>query len=76
MTVRLEDLGGCPYAKGASGNVATEDLLYMLHEMGIETGIDFDEVMKSAQLIEKILGKKLNSRQMDILRAEEKECLS
>ena len=72
----LGGLGGCPYAKGASGNVATEDLLYMLHEMGIETGIDIKAVMKSAQLIEKILGKKLNSRQMDILRAEGKECLS
>ncbi|MFJ8065296.1 hydroxymethylglutaryl-CoA lyase [Psychrobacillus sp. NPDC096426] len=67
----LGGLGGCPYAKGASGNVATEDLLYMLHEMGIETGIDLDAVMKSAQLIEKVRGKKLNSRQMDILNAEE-----
>ncbi|MFJ7973436.1 hydroxymethylglutaryl-CoA lyase [Psychrobacillus sp. NPDC096389] len=67
----LGGLGGCPYAKGASGNVATEDLLYMLHEMGIETGIDINAVMKSAQLIEKVRGKKLNSRQMDILNAEE-----
>lgn len=67
----LGGLGGCPYAKGASGNVATEDLLYMLHEMGIETGIDINAVMKSAQLIEKIRGKKLNSRQMDILNAGE-----
>jgi len=71
----LGGLGGCPYAKGASGNIATEDLLYMLHEMGIETGIDFNAVMKSAQLIERVLGKKLNSRQMNILSAEEKECL-
>lgn len=71
----LGGLGGCPYAKGASGNVATEDLLYMLHEMGIETGIDFNTIMKSAQLIEKIRGEKLNSRQMDILSAEEKGCL-
>lgn len=71
----LGGLGGCPYAKGASGNVATEDLLYVLHEMGIETGVDFKAVMKSAQLLEKIRGKKLNSRQMDILRAEGQECL-
>jgi hydroxymethylglutaryl-CoA lyase len=35
-------LGGCPYAKGATGNVATEDVVYMLHGMGIETGIDLD----------------------------------
>ncbi|MDI2588387.1 hydroxymethylglutaryl-CoA lyase [Psychrobacillus sp. NEAU-3TGS] len=67
----LGGLGGCPYAKGASGNVATEDLLYMLHEMGIETGIDINAVMKSAKLIEKVRGQKLNSRQMDILNAEE-----
>jgi hydroxymethylglutaryl-CoA lyase len=72
----LGGLGGCPYAKGASGNVATEDLLYMLHEMAIETGVNLDAVLKSAQLIEKTLGKPLRSRQMDILRGEEKECLS
>ena len=72
----LGGLGGCPYAKGASGNVATEDLLYMLHEMGVDTGVEFQALMKSAQTIEKILDKKLTSRQMDILRAEEKECLS
>jgi hydroxymethylglutaryl-CoA lyase len=72
----LGGLGGCPYAKGASGNVATEDLLYMLHEMDIETGVNLDSVLKSAQLIEKTLGKQLRSRQLDILRGEEKECLS
>ena len=37
-------LGGCPYARGATGNVATEDVVYMLHGMGIETGVDMDEV--------------------------------
>jgi hydroxymethylglutaryl-CoA lyase len=39
-------LGGCPYAKGASGNIATEDVLYMLHGMNIETGVDLNEVIK------------------------------
>lgn len=39
-------LGGCPYAKGASGNIATEDVLFMLHGMNIETGVDLDEVVK------------------------------
>lgn len=72
----LGGLGGCPYAKGASGNIATEDLLYMLHEMGIETGVDLDAVLKSAQLIEKTLCKPLRSRQMEILRGEGKECLT
>jgi hydroxymethylglutaryl-CoA lyase len=72
----LGGLGGCPYAKGASGNVATEDLLYLLHEMGIETGIDLNLALKSAQLIERTLGKSLKSRQMEILRAEGKERIS
>jgi len=72
----LGGLGGCPYAKGASGNVATEDLLYMLHEMGIETGVDLKSTLKSAQLIERTLGRSLKSRQMEILRAEGKERIS
>ncbi len=38
-------LGGCPFAKGATGNVATEDVVYMLHGMGIETGIDLDKLI-------------------------------
>jgi hydroxymethylglutaryl-CoA lyase len=50
--------------------------LYMLHEMGIETGIDLDLALKSAQLIERTLGKSLKSRQMEILRAEGKERIS
>ncbi|MCG7333812.1 hydroxymethylglutaryl-CoA lyase [Sporosarcina sp. ACRSM] len=62
----LGGLGGCPYAKGASGNVATEDLLYMLHGMGIETGVEVDAVMTSARLIENIRGEKLKSRQMEM----------
>ncbi|OAH58014.1 MULTISPECIES: hypothetical protein [Bacillaceae] len=72
----LGGLGGCLHTKGSSGNVATEDLLCMLHEMGIETEIDFNAVVKSAQLIEKVLGKKLNSHQMDILHKGRKGCLS
>jgi len=50
-------LGGCPYAKGASGNVATEDLLYMLHGMGIDTGVDLDAVVETAQFISAALGR-------------------
>ncbi len=41
----MAGLGGCPYAKGASGNIATEDVLFMLNGMNIETGIDLDEVI-------------------------------
>jgi hydroxymethylglutaryl-CoA lyase len=51
-------LGGCPFAahKGAAGNVCTEDLVFMLHEMGIETGIDLDRLIECAQLAEDIVG--------------------
>jgi hydroxymethylglutaryl-CoA lyase len=50
-------LGGCPYAPGASGNVATEDLVYMLQGMGIETGIDLDQLIEAANFISGILGR-------------------
>ncbi len=55
-------LGGCPYAKGATGNVATEDVLYMLHGMGIETGVDFDAVVDIGQWISGHLDRKAASR--------------
>lgn len=42
----LGGLGGCPFAPGASGNTATEDLIYMLHEMGYDTGIDFTDLLE------------------------------
>jgi hydroxymethylglutaryl-CoA lyase len=54
-------LGGCPYAKGATGNVATEDVVYMLHGMGIETGIDLDKLIDAGQYISDFLGRKPNS---------------
>ena len=50
-------LGGCPYAKGASGNVATEDVVYMLHGMGIATGIDLDALVDTAAFISGVLGR-------------------
>ena len=55
-------LGGCPYAKGATGNVATEDVVYLLHGMGIETGIDLDKLVDAGQFISNFLGRKSNSR--------------
>jgi len=51
----VSGLGGCPYAKGASGNVATEDVVYMLHGLGIETGIDLDKVVDTGAWISSIL---------------------
>ncbi len=50
-------LGGCPYAPGAAGNLATEDLLYMLHGMGISTGVDIDKVAAASRFILMALGK-------------------
>lgn len=49
-------LGGCPYAPGAAGNLATEDLLYMLHGLGIETGVDLVQVVEATNLIAPLLG--------------------
>jgi hydroxymethylglutaryl-CoA lyase len=55
-------LGGCPYAKGASGNVASEDVLYMLNGLGIETGIDLDKLIAAGQRISHVLGRANGSR--------------
>lgn len=55
-------LGGCPFAKGATGNVATEDVVYMLHGMGIETGIDLDKLIDAGTYISDFLQRKPNSR--------------
>ena len=49
-------LGGCPFAPGASGNVASEDVVHMLHEMGIDTGIDLLKAMGTARLAAQIVG--------------------
>jgi hydroxymethylglutaryl-CoA lyase len=55
-------LGGCPYAPGASGNLATEDLLYMLEGMGVETGVDLAQVVAASRFIAARLGRSLPSR--------------
>jgi hydroxymethylglutaryl-CoA lyase len=55
-------LGGCPYAKGATGNIATEDVLYLLNGLGITTGIDLDAVVDAGQFISNHLGRKAVSR--------------
>ena len=58
----ISGLGGCPYAKGATGNVATEDVVYMLHGMGIETGIDMDKLLDAGMFINEFLQRKSGSR--------------
>ena len=55
-------LGGCPYAKGATGNVATEDVVYLLHGMGIDTGIDLDRLIDAGAFISDFLQRKSGSR--------------
>jgi hydroxymethylglutaryl-CoA lyase len=58
----IAGLGGCPYAKGATGNVATEDVVYMLHGMGIDTGLDLEALVDASAYISDFLGRKPNSR--------------
>jgi hydroxymethylglutaryl-CoA lyase len=55
------ELGGCPVPAGATGNIASEDLVSMLHEMGIETGIDLDALLACARRVQEILGRRLGS---------------
>ncbi|HEX3776904.1 MAG TPA: hydroxymethylglutaryl-CoA lyase [Polyangiaceae bacterium] len=52
-------LGGCPYAPGAAGNLATEDLVYMLQGMGIETGVDLDKLIEAGRVAENVVGRRL-----------------
>src|SRR4051794_3317150 len=55
------ELGGCPVPKGATGNIASEDLVSMLHEMGYETGVDLDALVECAREAQKVLGRPLGS---------------
>ena len=55
-------LGGCPYAKGASGNVASEDVVYMLHGMGMQTGIDLDRLVDTGRWLAQLLGRASSSK--------------
>lgn len=63
-------LGGCPYAKGASGNVATEDLLYMLEALGIETNVSLEKLCQASLAIESIVQKRMPSKIVAAYRAE------
>ncbi len=58
----ISGLGGCPYARGASGNVATEDVLYMLNGMGISTGVELEKTLEVSKYISKYLNRMPNSR--------------
>jgi hydroxymethylglutaryl-CoA lyase len=60
----IAGLGGCPFAPGATGNICTEDLVYLLHECGYETGIDLDKLILVAKEVEKIVGRQLPGQMM------------
>jgi hydroxymethylglutaryl-CoA lyase len=66
-------LGGCPYAPGATGNLATEDLLYLLHGTGVRTGVDLDQVFLASTSIEPAVGHELPSRYVRARRARERQ---
>ncbi|MDQ2926912.1 MAG: hydroxymethylglutaryl-CoA lyase [Caldimonas sp.] len=66
----IAGLGGCPYAKGATGNVATEDVVFLLHGLGIETGISLDGLVDAAAYISGVLGRKPVSRSANALLAK------
>jgi len=55
-------IGGCPFAPRATGNIATEDLAYMCHGEGIETGIDLDELIRVSEWLEEVLGRQLDGQ--------------
>ncbi|MDD2180637.1 hydroxymethylglutaryl-CoA lyase [Acidovorax sp. D2M1] len=69
----VSGLGGCPYATGASGNVATEDVAYLLHCMGYETGIDLPKLIQAGMCISSVLGRETSSR---VARAMSSDCSS
>jgi hydroxymethylglutaryl-CoA lyase len=66
----IAGLGGCPYAKGATGNVATEDVLYLLRGLGIDTGIDLERAVQVGQWISGVLGRKAHARSGNALTAQ------
>jgi hydroxymethylglutaryl-CoA lyase len=55
-------LGGCPYAPGAAGNLATEDVVNMLHRMGVETGIDLPKLVEAGEVAQELIGRKLSGK--------------
>lgn len=62
LDASIGGLGGCPYAPGAAGNLASEDLVFMLHGMGIETGIDLDRLVEAGEVAQELIGRKLSGK--------------
>ena len=70
LDTSIAGLGGCPFAKGATGNVATEDVVYLLHALGVKTGLDLEQLVLAGQWISGVLGRKSNSRAGNALAAK------
>jgi hydroxymethylglutaryl-CoA lyase len=62
LDASIGGLGGCPYAPGAAGNLATEDLVFMLHGMSVRTGIDLDTLVEAGELAQELIGRKLSGK--------------
>ena len=62
LDASIGGLGGCPYAPGAAGNLATEDLVFMLHGMGLETGVDLSKLVEAGELAQQLIGRKLSGK--------------
>jgi hydroxymethylglutaryl-CoA lyase len=75
----LAGIGGCPFAPGASGNIATEDVVFMMEEMGIRTGFNLDQILETAESVERMVGHEGDSAMLKIRRgkaAEKSACTS
>ncbi len=72
----IAGLGGCPFAKGATGNVATEDVVWMLHGLGVQTGLDMKGLVDTGQWISAVLGRKSNARAGNAIAAREQRAAS
>jgi hydroxymethylglutaryl-CoA lyase len=68
-------LGGCPYAPGAAGNLASEDLVFMLNGMGIETGIDLGRLVEAGALAQELIGRKLSGKYLQAALGEREKKL-
>ncbi|EYU46179.1 hypothetical protein ABFS82_04G066800 [Erythranthe guttata] len=69
----VSGLGGCPYAKGASGNVATEDVVYMLNGLGVKTNVDMEKLLSAGEYISQYLGRPIGSKTALALRSSSKD---
>jgi hydroxymethylglutaryl-CoA lyase len=68
----VSGVGGCPYSPGATGNVATEDVVYLCHALGIETGIDLSKLVETGAFISTVLGRSTVSRVANATQGQQK----